>query len=662
LEDLPATPTPVDLSFDVAEKVKSIITAQLGCSSESYERQTDLRYLGLDSLGGVELMEALEQAFGISFEDEGFIEPVYFNRAALVEAVKRSAARKMIGPSPQMAADWDWAQSTISAVLLRRLQNPRQEWNFKLVRSAEPFDAELISARELLRKASGWARIWDAAGIPCGAPIAIALPPCAALLAAIVGTLLSDRQPLVLPEPNQITSDVAEWRERSTRIAGRIPPLCCEPWVAERLGGRRATAFAPPAEHSPETRFHLEQQAQEVALLIRSSGTSGANKIAAHTHRGVLSRIQELEQAQKLTHEDRLVSWVPLHHTIGLVNGFLLPLVLDLQATLLPPSLFAQRPDVLMRELSATHSTFSYMPNFAFAHCARNITDQRLVGLDLSHIRSLTCAGEPVTAAALDRFFERLAPVGLRRSALSSGYGMAEAAGAITQSPLGREPLRVSAAVNEFQQNGRIEETTDANGAALVFVSSGRVLPAVRVRIRGEGAESLPEGYVGTIEVASPSLVQSFLDPERADSAAPPLTTDGFLRTGDLGFMLQGELFVTGRSNDMIIAAGKNVSPAAVEETLSSVAGVAAYRILVFGADRDGTQQLEVVIELPSTPSEEEADTLKQKIRGKVLDFYQVPVGAVHLFSEPVLVRTASGKVSRADSRQSFLQHERVHD
>ena len=662
MEDLPATPTPVDLSFDLEEKVKSIITAQLGCSSESYERQTDLRYLGLDSLGGVELMEALEQAFGISFEDAGFIEPVYFDRAALVEAVKRSAVRKTIGPSPQMAADWDWTQSTISAVLLRRLQNPRQEWNFKLVRSAEPFDAELISARELLRKACGWARIWDAAGIPCRAPIAIALPPCASLLAAIAGALLSDRQPLVLPEPNQLTSDVAEWRERSTRVAGRIPPLCCEPWVSERLGGSRATAFAPPAEHISETGFHLAQQAQEVALLIRSSGTSGANKIAAHTHRGVLSRIRELEQVQKLTHEDRLVSWVPLHHTIGLVNGFLLPLVLDLQATLLPPSLFAQRPDVFMRELSGTHSTFSYMPNFAFAHCARNITDQRLVGLDLSHIRSLTCAGEPVTAAALDRFFERLAPVGLRRSALSSGYGMAEAAGAITQSPPGREPLRVSAAVNEFQQNARIEESTSANGAVLVFVSSGRVLPAVRVRIRGEGAQSLPEGYVGAIEVASPSLVQSFLDPERADSAAPPLTTDGFLRTGDLGFMLQGELFVTGRSNDMIIAAGKNVSPAAVEETLSSVAGVAAYRILVFGADRDGTQQLEVVIELPSTPSEEEADTLKQKIRGKVLDFYQVPVGAVHLFSEPVLVRTASGKVSRADSRQSFLQHERVHD
>jgi hypothetical protein len=82
----------------------------------------------------------------------------------------------------------------------------------------------------------------------------------------------------------------------------------------------------------------------------------------------------------------------------------------------------------------------------------------------------------------------------------------------------------------------------------------------------------------------------------------------------------------------------------------------------VFGADRDGTQQLEVVIELPSAPSEEEADTLKQRIRGKVLDFYQVPVGAVHLFSEPVLVRTASGKVSRTDSRRSFLRHERVHD
>jgi acyl-CoA synthetase (AMP-forming)/AMP-acid ligase II len=112
----------------------------------------------------------------------------------------------------------------------------------------------------------------------------------------------------------------------------------------------------------------------------------------------------------------------------------------------------------------------------------------------------------------------------------------------------------------------------------------------------------------------------------------------------------------------MIIAAGKNVSPAAVEETLSSVAGVAADRILAFGADRDGTQQLEIVIELPSTPSEEEADTLKQRIRGKVLDFYQVPVGAVYLFSEPVLVRTASGKVSRTDTRQSFLQHGRAHD
>jgi acyl-CoA synthetase (AMP-forming)/AMP-acid ligase II len=345
-----------------------------------------------------------------------------------------------------------------------------------------------------------------------------------------------------------------------------------------------------------------------------------------------------------------------------LVNGFLLPLVLDLQATLLPPSLFAQRPDVFTRELSATHSTFSYMPNFAFAHCARNITDQRLVGLDLSHVRSLTCAGEPVTAAALDRFFERLAPVGLRRSALSSGYGMAEAAGAITQSTPGSEPLRVTAAVNEFQQKARIEESTDPNGVALVFVSSGQVLPAVRVRIRGEGGQSLPEGYVGTIEVASPSLVQRFLDPERADSAAPLLTTDGFLSTGDLGFMLRGELFVTGRSSDIIIAAGKNVNPTAVEETLSSVAGVAPYRILVFGTDRDGTQRLEVVIELPTTPSEEEADTLKQRIRGKVLEFYQVPVGAVHLFSEPVLVRTASGKVSRTDSRQSFLQHGRLHD
>lgn len=643
----------IDRTTDVPAMLKSIVVKRLRCTERSYDTQTDLRYLGLNSLGGLELMNELEQQFGIAFEDADFTEPVVFNQAALSEAVKRAMARAALPGTERALRDGDWSSSTLGEILLGRLRQPQQPWAIKFVRSAESFDCEFISARELLRKASAWIHVWELAGIAPAAPVALALPLGSWLVAGVVGALISGRLPLVIPEPTSATADLNAWRLAMAAVSGSAVPLCCEGWVAKSLSLKPPEAFCPPETTGSYPMHAATADPDGTALLLRSSGTAGSIKIACHTHRGLLSRVQELQKAQKLSEQDRLVSWVPLHHTIGLINGLLLPLVLDIPATLLPPALFAQRPDVFVRELSVSRGTFAYMPNFAFAHCGRHIADARLAGVDLSPMRSLVCAGELVTAAALDVLFERLAPFGLRRSALSSGYGMAEAAGAITQSPPGREPLRVKASLDAYQRHSRIEETAD-DADAVTFVSSGPVLPQVQARIRKQDGSIAPEDCVGGIEVCSPSQVSALLNPDRDESPRLPLTADGFLRTGDDGFLHLGELFVTGRISDMIIAAGKNVNPAQVEETLSALPGLAASNVLVFASRHADTQQIEVLVELSAGLGREEADLLKQSIRGKVLDFYQVPVHAVHLCAEPVLVRTASGKVARAESQANF--------
>ncbi|MFN8388011.1 MAG: AMP-binding protein [Anaerolineales bacterium] len=358
-----------------------------------------------------------------------------------------------------------------------------------------------------------------------------------------------------------------------------------------------------------------------------------------------------------LKDDDVVVSWLPLYHDMGLIAGFIMPILSGIHLVLQSPFDWVRAPYKLMQAVTKYRGTLSWLPNFAYNFCAQKIRDRHLEGVDLSSWRAIINCSEPVRWESHNAFYEKFKTYGLKREALQTSYAMAENVFAVTQSPLGGEPAVLEIDRETFMSERVAKLVDDVNSherSTMKMMSSGRPLDNVEVRVLDENRKELPERVIGEVALRSDCMLTGYY---HRDDATRQAFHDGWYLTGDYGFVSDGEVFVSGRKKDMIIVGGKNVYPQDLESLTYEVAGVHAGRSVAFGIfdEEQGTEDVVIIAEVDSEdPAEQQK--VADAIRVHVTKNSAIALRHVKVVDSKWILKTSSGKTARAANKEKFLK------
>lgn len=391
----------------------------------------------------------------------------------------------------------------------------------------------------------------------------------------------------------------------------------------------------------------------DIAFLQHSSGTTGLQKGIALSHSAALNQLTHYSAAIDLRDQDVIVSWLPLYHDMGLVAGFLLPFVQGIHLVLMSPFAWVAHPAMLLRAIHRYGGTLCWLPNFAYNHCARRIRERDLEGLSLAGVRAFINCSEPVRHESHALFVEKFTPLGVTWNQMAVCYAMAENTFAVTQTPIGQPPTIEHISRRAMESDLCAVRVTDDDPNGVTIVSCGVPITNVAVQTWDESAKPLPERHIGEIAIHSDSLLSGYY--RRPDLT--PLNEAGWYATGDRGYIADGEVFIIGRSKDLIINAGKNIYPQDIEAIANSISGIHPGRAVVFGVpdDREGTELLALVAEVSAT-DEAERKKIVQGVRQAVVSQAEVTLTYVALVESGWLIKTSSGKIARGENRIKWQQ------
>jgi fatty-acyl-CoA synthase len=446
---------------------------------------------------------------------------------------------------------------------------------------------------------------------------------------------------------------------QASRAAALFVPEVLQAWltpVAQEAGlkvfGNVATlAEGPEAEARP-----APAREDEIAYLQFSSGSTRFPVGVAVTQRALMENARAiLQHGLQVRPGDRAVSWLPLYHDMGLVGFLLAPIAGQVTVDLLSAQEFARRPHLWLRLLSANRGTLSYSPSFGYELCVRRGRPGPASGppLDLSAWRVAGIGGDMIRTPVLTRFAETFAPDGFRSEAFVPSYGMAEATLAISFAPLGAGFATDTVDLDRLEREGIAAPATRETGRLRAFALCGAPLPGTEVEIRDAAGSRLGERQVGRILVRGPGLMRGY-DGRPAESAAV-LSPDGWLDTGDLGYLLDGQIVITGRAKDLIIVNGRNVWPQDLEWSVEqAVAVVRGGDVAAIAVEEEGAEQVVVLIEARGAPDSAARERLATEAAGALRARHGVEARVV-LVPPGTLPHTSSGKLSRTLTRARYL-------
>lgn len=391
----------------------------------------------------------------------------------------------------------------------------------------------------------------------------------------------------------------------------------------------------------------------DVCFLQFTSGSTSDPKgvVVSHANLMANTRAQAVDGAALDPETDRLVSWLPLYHDMGLIGFVVTPVVMGMDTWLIPTMSFVRQPNLWMETVHRVGGTISFAPNFAFALAARRATDEHLARWDLSKLRLVGCGAEPIQAGTLRNFHTVFAKAGMPATAALPAYGMAEATLAVSFKPRDNEfrSLRVDAV--ELCESGRVVEVpAEFSGPTQEFVSCGHVLPHHRVDIVDDAGALLGEGVEGELVVYGPSVTAGYYENPASTAAS---FVGGGVRTGDLGFVHDGELYVSGRLKDLVILNGKNVHPQSIEWVAAEVPGVRRGNVVAFSRPGENTEELVLAVERSTDGPA--PDVLAKAVAAHVQESMGLAVADVVVIQAGALPKTSSGKLQRRKTRDHYL-------
>ncbi|MEZ5404547.1 MAG: AMP-binding protein [Bryobacteraceae bacterium] len=400
------------------------------------------------------------------------------------------------------------------------------------------------------------------------------------------------------------------------------------------------------------------QSPGDAVFLQFSGGTTGAQKCVVVTARMLERQMERLAEYLRFGPEDGVVSWLPLYHDMGLIACLWFPLWQGAQSMQFSASDWLLEPDLLFRLGERYGATHCWLPNFAFSYMAAQ--KERMRGpYTLGGMRAFVNCSEPVRLRSFGAFTDAFGEWGVRREQLQASYAMAENVFAVTQTPVDSAPaLYPRKAVRRETGNGTGNENGDGHAFDLVedvYVSSGRLLEGMELRIRTPDGKEAGEGVPGGIEIRTESLFGGYWGNDGFRTHA--LSAQGWYSTGDFGFVSEGELYVIGRTKDIVIVGGQNVFPEDVETIVNAAPGIYPGRVVAFGVadEEQGTESLAVVAELRGEWDEGAAKRSEREIKALVLSAIGIAPRFVRVTPERWIVKSTAGKISRSETRARFL-------
>lgn len=462
---------------------------------------------------------------------------------------------------------------------------------------------------------------------------------------------------------------VPAYPPRRNRKASRIRSIACDAdarfalstsTVAEQLGGDhrhpdleniRILGTDTPAARRIDRWQEPNLQTDDVCVLQYTSGSTGSPKGVMLTHHNLVRNCEQIVYAFEPEPETCGVTWLPTYHDMGLVGGVLKPVFFGKRNALMSPMTFLQHPVKWLRAVTHYRANISGGPNFAFQLCVDKIADEEMAGLDLTNWSIAFNGAEPVRPSTLRAFSERFASVGFRHEAFLPCYGMAETTLIVTGGPTSTRP--VTRSFNRHQlDEGQAVPVAAEDPTAREMIGCGAVIPGERLEIVDpKSLRILPPGKIGEIWVQGPCVGRGYWQAEEAtDRTFNAHTEDGqgpFLRTGDLGYLAEDQLFVSGRLKDMIIIRGVNRYPQDIEQTVEAASdAVQAGAVAAFSMEHEGREQLVIVAETIRS-RDVDRDAHLQAIRRAVTAEHELPPDAVYLVRNSSVPKTSSGKIQR---------------
>ena len=522
---------------------------------------------------------------------------------------------------------------------------------------------QLITVRELLTNAVSAQRKLEAEGIQPGEVVLLIFQHGRDLIRTYFGTILHGAIPSIMPylteklQPEKYRKDLASLIE-VTQPAAIFTYAEFEMEVRAALkesDSVRTVMVAEELGEGKEPVFDLSRRKPEdIVLLQHSSGTTGLQKGVALSHQAVLNQVSTYADVLHIDPKtDVLVSWLPLYHDMGLIAGFLMPILYGLPLVLMSPFDWVRAPYRLMQAISQYKGTLVWLPNFAYNFCATKIRPRHMEGVDLSSWRLVTNCSEPMRQDSQQLFLEAFQPYGFKASALGTSYAMAENTFAVTQGGVDG-PVRIDPVDRDAVQTERIARPAVEGQPAINMVSAGPPIPNTQVKVVDADGNALPERHIGEIALFSNCMLTEYYHrPDETEKAF----IDGWYLTGDYGYMADGEVYISGRKKDLIIVGGKNVYPQDLERIAYTIPGVHPGRAVAFGifSQKMGTEQVVLVAEV-DTDDEDEKQRIANDIRQTITQDSAVALRHVHLVEDGWIVKTSSGKTARLANRDKFLE------
>jgi len=527
---------------------------------------------------------------------------------------------------------------------------------------------QTITYRDLFQGASAFMKALEEAGILPGEVVILILNHGENLIYSFFGAILHGAIPSIMPflteklEPDHYRQSLTSLFEITKPAAIITYPEFIDEVHITAQNTPSIRAIISTSQIHPCDNFSMDQIqglkrcSEDTVLLQHSSGTTGLQKGVALSHQAIFNQIDSYSKSLQLNRSkncrDTIVSWLPLYHDMGLIAGFIMPILTQTHLVLMSPFDWVRAPYKLMQYISKFRGSLCWMPNFAYNFCAQKIRSRDLENVDLSSWRAVINCSEPMSWQSHQMFLERFKPYGFRDDALATSYAMAENVFAVTQGGIDT-PLTIDFIERQSLLSGKTALVAKCEASSVKMVSVGKPIENTQVKIVDNHGNTLPERHIGEIALLSNCMLSGYY---RRPDLTEKAFIDGWFLTGDLGYIANQEVYITGRKKDLIIVGGKNVYPQDLEKLASEIPSVHPGRVVAFGVFNDeiGTEEVVIIAEV-DTDAEEEKIKIGDEIRRHVTRGSDIALRYVHIVGRNWLIKTSSGKIARSANREKYL-------